>query len=66
MVWVDPRLAGMKDANWDELYMNNRTAMKEAIEKALKGKPTIKDLLKEDRRKPRHMYYNATKGKWEL
>jgi formaldehyde-activating enzyme len=66
MVWVDPRLAGMKDANWDELYMNNRTAMKEAIEKALKGKPTIKDLLKEDRRKPRHMYYNAAKGKWEL
>jgi len=30
--------------------MNNRTAMKEAIDKALKGKPTIKDLLKEDRR----------------
>ena len=66
LVWVDPRLGDMKDANWDELYINNRTAMKEAIEKALKGKPTIKDLLKEDRRKPRHMYYNAAKGKWEL
>jgi formaldehyde-activating enzyme involved in methanogenesis len=66
MVWVDPRLADMKDANWDELYRNNRTAMKEAIEKALKGKPSIKDLLKEDRRKPRHMYFNAEKGRWEL
>ena len=66
MVWVDPRLAEMKDASWDELYRNNRTAMKEAIEKALKGKPSIKDLLKEDRRKPRHMYFNAEKGKWEL
>ena len=66
MVWVDPRLSDMKDANWDELYRNNRSAMKEAIEKALKGRPSIKDLLKEDRRKPRHMYFNAEKGKWEL
>jgi formaldehyde-activating enzyme len=66
MVWVDPRLSDMKDANWDELYRNNRTAMKEAIEKALKKKPSIADLLKEDRRRPRHMYYNRDKGKWEL
>lgn len=66
MVWVDPRLAGMKDANWDELYRNNRSAMKEAIEKALKKKPGIAELLKEDRRRPRHMYYNKTSGKWEL
>ena len=66
MVWVDPRLSEMKDANWDELYRNNRTAMKEAIEKALKGSPSIKELLKEDRSKPRHMYYNAGKGRWEF
>jgi formaldehyde-activating enzyme involved in methanogenesis len=56
----------MKDADWDELYRNNRTAMKEAIEKALKGRPTIKDLLKENRRRPRHMYYSAEKGRWEF
>ncbi|PYS95509.1 MAG: aldehyde-activating protein [Acidobacteria bacterium] len=66
LVWVDPRLGDMKDANWDELYRNNRTAMKEAIDKALKKKPSINELLKEDRRKPRHMYYNQQKGKWEL
>ena len=66
MVWVDPRLSGMKDADWDELYRNNRSAMKEAIEKALKGRPTIKDLLKEDRRTPRHMYYSAEKKRWEF
>jgi formaldehyde-activating enzyme len=66
MVWVDPRLSEMKDADFNELYRNNRTAMKEAIEKALKGKPSVQDLLKEDRRKPRHMYYNASKGKWEF
>ncbi len=66
MVWVDPRLADMKDANWEELYRNNRSAMKEAIEKALKKKPAIGDLLKEDRRRPRHMYYNQKSGKWEF
>ena len=66
MVWVDPRLSDMKDANWDELYKNNRSAMKQAIEKALKGKPSVEDLLKEDRRTPRHMYFNREKRRWEL
>jgi 5,6,7,8-tetrahydromethanopterin hydro-lyase len=66
MVWVDPRLSDMKDADWDELYRNNRSAMKEAVEKALKGKPTAAELLKEDRRKPRHMYFNASRSKWEF
>jgi 5,6,7,8-tetrahydromethanopterin hydro-lyase len=66
MVWVDPRLSDMKDAKWDELYKNNRSAMKQAIEKALKGKPSVEDLLKEDRRMPRHMYFNREKRRWEL
>jgi formaldehyde-activating enzyme len=66
MVWVYPRMSDMKDVNWDELYRNNRTAMKEAIEKALKKQPSINDLLKEDRRKPRHMYFNRNAGKWEF
>jgi formaldehyde-activating enzyme len=66
MVWVDPRLSEMKDADFNEVYRNNRTAMKEAIEKALKGKPSVQDLLKENRKKPRHMYYNTEKGKWEF
>ena len=56
----------MQNAKWDELYRNNRTAMKEAIEKALKKKPSIQDLLKEDRRRPRHMYFNQQKGAWEF
>jgi formaldehyde-activating enzyme len=66
LVWIDPRLSGMKDADFGELYRNNRTAMKEAIEKALKGKPSVKELLKEDRRKPRHMYYNREADRWEF
>jgi formaldehyde-activating enzyme involved in methanogenesis len=40
--------------------------MKEAIEKALKGKPSVDDLLKEDRRYPRHMYFNREKRRWEF
>ena len=66
MVWVDPRLSDMPNANWEEIYRNNRTAMKEAIEKALKGKPTINELLKENRKHARHMYYNAAQGKWSF
>jgi formaldehyde-activating enzyme len=66
LVWIDPRLSTMKDADFGELYRNNRTAMKEAIEKALKGKPEVKDLLKEDRRKPRHMYYSKDRDRWEF
>jgi len=64
LLWIDPRLSEMKDADFNELYRNNRTAMKDAIEKALKGKPSVKELLKEDRRHPRHMYYNAEKDRW--
>ena len=66
MVWVDPRLSDMKDADFNELYRNNRSAMKEAIDKALKKKPTVQELLKEDRREPRHMYYNKDRKKWEF
>jgi formaldehyde-activating enzyme len=64
LVWIDPRLSTLTDPDFGEVYRNNRSAMKEAIEKALEGKPTVKELLKEDRRQPRHMYYNAEKGRW--
>jgi formaldehyde-activating enzyme len=66
LVWIDPRLSTMKDPDFNELYKNNRIAMKSAIEKALKGKPTVKELLKEDRTKPRHMYYNREKDRWQF
>jgi formaldehyde-activating enzyme len=66
MVWVDPRLSDMKDADFNELYRNNRSAMKEAIEKALRKKPGVQELLKEDRREPRHMYYNRDRKRWEF
>jgi formaldehyde-activating enzyme len=66
LVWIDPRLSTLKDPDFGELYRNNRTAMKAAIAKALKGKPTVKELLKEDRTKPRHMYFNREKDRWQF
>jgi 5,6,7,8-tetrahydromethanopterin hydro-lyase len=66
LVWIDPRLSTLKDADFGEVYRNNRSAMKEAIEKALRGKPSVKELLSEDRSKPRHMYYNRAKDRWEF
>ncbi len=64
MLWVDPRLSELKDVPWDEVYRNNRTAMKDAIDKALNGKPSVADLLKEDRKYARHMSFNRETKKW--
>jgi formaldehyde-activating enzyme len=66
LVWIDPRLSSLKDPDFNEVYRNNRSAMKEAIEKALRGKPGVKELLKEDRRRPRHMYYNRDEDRWQF
>jgi formaldehyde-activating enzyme len=66
LLWVDPRLTDAARTNYDEVYRNNRVAMKKAIEKALTGKPSIQELLKEDRRLPRHLSYNRTTKKWVL
>src|SRR5438445_7703456 len=38
-VWVDPRLAGTKDADISELCRNNRTGVKETSQDAIKGRP---------------------------
>ncbi len=66
LLWVDPRLSNPAGTKYDEVYRNNRTAMKLAIDKALKGKPSIQDLLKEDRRAPRHLSYNRETRKWMI
>ncbi len=64
MLWIDPRLTELKDIDWEEVYRNNRSAMKEAIDKALNGKPSVADLLKEDRKYARHMSFNRETKKW--
>ncbi len=64
LLWIDPTLSDSKDVDWDEIYRNNRSAMKEAIDKALNGKPSVADLLKEDRKYPRHMSFNRETKKW--
>jgi len=67
MVWVHPDLCKDPAAiDYNEVYTNNRKAMKLAIERALKGKPSIKELLAEDRRKPRHFTYDPKTKKWSV
>lgn len=67
MVWVHPALCRDPDkVDYTEVYSNNRKAMKLAIQKALKGKPAIKELLAENRRLPRHFTYDAKTKKWSV
>lgn len=65
LVWIDPTLSKDTDnTDFNEIYRNNRSAMTAAIDKALNGKPSIDELLAEDRSKPRHMSYDAENDKW--
>lgn len=67
MVWVHPDLC--KDTvkiDYNEVYTNNRKAMKLAIQKALTGKPAIKDLLAENRKAPRHFTFDPKTKKWSV
>jgi formaldehyde-activating enzyme len=67
MVWVHPDLCrDPAKTDYTEVYTNNRKAMTLAIEKALNGKPTVKELLAEDRSKPRHFTFDPATGKWSV
>ena len=44
-VWLDPRCAKNPNLNKKELYKNNYEAMKLAISRAMKGEPTIDELI---------------------
>ncbi len=67
MIWVHPDLCkDSRSIDYNEVYTNNREAMKLAIEKALTGKPSVEDLLAEDRSKPRHFTYNAQSNSWSM
>ncbi len=64
LCWVDPANSASDDIDFNELYRNNRTAMKDAIARALAGHPTVQELLAEDRSRPRHMYYQPDDDSW--
>ncbi len=67
MVWVHPELCkDAKSIDYNEVYENNRKAMKLAIEKALQGKPGVEELLAEDRSKPRHFTYDPESNSWSM
>ena len=45
-VWLDPRCAGHAELDKKDLYRTNYEAMKLAIARALKGEPSIDELIK--------------------
>ena len=45
-VWLDPRVPGHAELDKKNLYDNNYEAMKLAIKRAMKGEPTIDELIK--------------------
>lgn len=57
LVWIDPRAP--RDANLDrkELYRNNYEATKLAVSRAMKGEPTVDELLA-NRHVMKHEYYD--------
>lgn len=67
LVWVHPDLCqDTGNVDYNEVYRNNRSAMKLAIEKALTGKPSVRELLAEDRSAPRHFTYDAATHRWSV
>ncbi|ODN69856.1 formaldehyde-activating enzyme [Methylobrevis pamukkalensis] len=45
MIWLDPRVSERDDLDQAELYRNNYEAMKLAVSRAMKGEPTIDELI---------------------
>lgn len=63
LVWIDPRAPKHARLDKDELYRNNYEAMKLAVRRAMKGEPTIQQLIK-TRRKVKHDMFDAVSGTW--
>ncbi len=63
LVWIDPRC--VKDPNLDrkDMYRTNYEATKLAISRAMKGEPTIDQLLQE-RKTVMHDSYDPKTGEW--
>ncbi len=45
MVWLDPRCVGHAELDKKDLYRTNYEATKIAIDRALKGEPTVEELI---------------------
>lgn len=53
MIWLDPRCAADKALDKRDLYRTNYEATKLAVSRAMKGEPTVEDLIK-NRKTIRH------------
>lgn len=63
LIWIDPRCATDPDLDHDDLYRTNYEATKLAIARAMRGEPTIDQLIAE-RQTVKHDMYDPVTGKW--
>ena len=61
LVWIDPRCATDKNLDRKDLYRTNYEATKLAIGRALRGEPTLDELIA-NRHKIKHDMYDADTG----
>jgi len=63
LIWIDPRAARDPNLDKNELYRNNYEATKLAVRRAMKGEPTVKELIA-SRKKVKHDMFDAASGQW--
>jgi formaldehyde-activating enzyme len=63
LIWIDPRAPRDPNLDKDELYRNNYEATKLAVRRAMRGEPTVKELIA-TRKKIKHDMFDAASGTW--
>lgn len=63
LIWIDPKAPKHAQLDKDELYRNNYEATKLAIRRAMKGEPTVKQLIA-SRKKVKHDMFDQENGVW--
>lgn len=63
LIWFDPRAPRDPNLDKDELYRNNYEVTKLAVQRAMRGEPTIKELIA-TRKTIKHDLFDAASGTW--
>jgi formaldehyde-activating enzyme len=63
LIWLDPRCAKDPNLNHDDLYRTNYEATKLAVSKAMRGRPTIDELIA-TRKSVKHDMFDQETGQW--
>jgi len=63
LIWLDPRCAKDPNLDYDDLYRTNYEATKLAIGRAMRGEPTVDELIA-SRKTVKHDMFDQATGKW--